>query len=274
MKKNILILGLLFTGLLFSCDPETKEEIIDRLESIDRFEGGNAALRGEIETTEDALEAIKSRPLRPEIDCATISHDSSTQTVSLDFGTTGCAGEDGRVRSGLLEFVYGGNFRNPTKYRKLIFTDFKVDTTLINGTYTFAPLGKNADSNFTFSVQIDKASLAFDNGYAIEFDLERTWTWTSGAGNLDNTDDEYEVLGSASGSDNATGRDAKSFEMIIDEALLYKTTCWQSAIYYPTMGLVTAKEGNLTFEVDYGTGSCDKDVTITKGLVSYTKTLP
>lgn len=261
MKSTHIAFILLSFVTFTACDPETQEKVQEKLESIDGFEAGNAALRGELQTGEDALAAVREKPLRPELECAAVSHDTSTQTITLDFGTSPCIGADGKSRSGILQIVYGGNFKNPDKYRQLIFKNFKSDTIVLNGYFTYDPIEKNGTGNVTISVKADSINLAFDNGNTFSFDMDRTWTWTEGMASSDPTDDVYEVTGTTTG---LNFRD-NDFSMDITQPLVYKTTCWSSSIYYAAQGSLEAKENRKTFVVDYGSGVCDKEITVTVG---------
>jgi len=270
MKSTQIVFILLSLLMFTACDPQTQEKIQEKLESIDGFEAGNASITGELQTGEDALTAVREKPLRPELECASVLHDTSTQTITLDFGTSPCLGADGKSRSGIMQLVYGGNFKNPDKYRLLIFKNFKSDTVVINGRFIYDPIEQNGNGDLTVSVKADSINLAFDNGNTFSFDMERTWTWTEGIANNDPTDDVYEVTGTATGINSKN----KEFSMEITQALVYKTTCWSSSIYYATQGILEARENRKTFVVDYGSGLCDKEITVTVGNQTDVVTLP
>lgn len=257
-------------SLLSGCDKEVAEKIQERLESIGEHEFGSGQFRAEFQTAEEGMAAFSGRPARPEFDCASFSHDSTSKKVTLDFGNNPCEGKDGKKRSGTMIITYGGNIRNPDEHRVVVFSDYKVDSVLLNGTYTYTPLDTTQAGKPTVSVKIEDASIALDRGKTYSFEVDRTWVWTEGMGSQSTSDDEWEVTGTATG----TSGNGKEYTMTIDDNLLYKTSCWSQDIFYAVSGTVEVQENRKTYLVDYGSSSCDKEVSITVGKATWTQELP
>lgn len=228
--------------------------------------------------------------------CATVS--VSGAVITVDFGTTGCLGQDGRKRTGKLFFNLSAS--SPTsaiKYRnpgfKMIVTsqNYVVDSNLvaINGktvTNTTSPAigsGPSPTINLTWSVKANVTVTKPNGGGTITWNCDRTKE-------LINTNDpncykgqtlpidwskaKVKLNGTASGT-NAKGESftAKAIDLLRD------FTCSPSTIYpkrHPFIsGKIEYKPGNRpTRYIDYGNGGCDLNATLVINGVTYAITLP
>jgi hypothetical protein len=228
--------------------------------------------------------------------CATIS--VSGAVITVDFGSTGCVGQDGRKRSGKLFFDLSAStptsaikYRNPGFKMVVTSQNYVVDSNLvaINGktvTNTTSPgigSGPNPGTNLTWNVKANISITKPSGGGTISWTCDRNKE-------LINTDDincykgqtlpidwskaKVKHNGNASGT-NARGESftAKAIDLVRD------FTCSPSTIYpkrHPFIsGKIEYKPGNRpTRVIDYGNGGCDLNATVVINGVTYAITLP
>jgi hypothetical protein len=90
----------------------------------------------------------------------------------------------------------------------------------------------------------------------IYFSVSKTYTYTKGDTTKTFSDDEWSVIGKVNG----TGFNGAPFNVSIDSVLIQNPTC-----NYPLSGKATLDAGgNLTDRlIDFGSGNCDKTLTVT-----------
>ena len=137
---------------------------------------------------------------------------------------------------------------------------------MIQGTKTVTNTGVDGNGSIIFNVQVTNASVTTDEG-VISWNSTRTRKWILGQ----NTtwpiwsDDVYLISGSASGT-NAKGN---SFDVVITNDLRIELNCrW---IVSGTLE-ITPEDGD-TRTLDYGSGNCDDQATLTIKNKTYDITL-
>ncbi len=218
--------------------------------------------------------------------------DTATRKVTVTFNNTVCA--DGRTRSGSLIFDYSQSVNGAFKYRMPGFkctvtsSNYKVDgnsitinnktiqnTTVVN----FNP----QTTNLTWSINSNISVTKTDGSTA-------TWICTRNKTLLNTSDTnvyrgtQYPIVwtkarigitGSASGV-TAQGR---NYNAVITSQLIRDFSCSPSAIHvhrHPFIQgiLEFTPEGKLTRRINYGSGACDLEATISVGNFTKTITLP
>ena len=121
---------------------------------------------------------------------------------------------------------------------------------------TITNMGRNANNNLHYSISVQNASVTSPQNKTITWQSSRDREWIAGESTLlDPTDDVYLITGSASG----TGSAGNSFTVTITEALRVALNC-----KWITAGKLTLQPQNLSARyIDYGTGACDNDATVT-----------
>ncbi|MFM7216815.1 MAG: hypothetical protein ACKO1U_02210 [Bacteroidota bacterium] len=195
--------------------------------------------------------------------CAIVTHDTANQHITIDFGT-GCAGADGRVRAGIINISYTGDYFTPGSTHTVTFDSFYVDTRHIEGNRTVTNAGFNNDSNMVWNINAVNMRITRTDGYWMSWNSTRTREMISGFGDLVWLNDVYKINGTANGS-NSNGN---TFTMSISNVIRDNSCHWL------TSGTMVINPANqLARTVDFGNGNCDDQATVTVGNQSRTITL-
>lgn len=91
--------------------------------------------------------------------CAQVTVDRMARVLTLDFGTAGCAGADGRVRKDRISASYQGDYQAVDSQTVVTFTNYFVDNNTVSGTVTLSGASRSAAGNLQFSVAVTNGSL-------------------------------------------------------------------------------------------------------------------
>lgn len=194
---------------------------------------------------------------------------AGTHTMSITFGsgnaTTNCLCMDGRYRRGTINVTWTGHYRDPGSSHTITFTNYYVNDNQVMGTKTVTNNGYNTAGHLTFSISVNGTIIKANGGGTITWTSSRTREWVAGESTPTWSDDEYLITGSASGT-NAAGN---SFTAAITSPLDIKLNCrWIVA------GTFTiTPSGKPTRTVDFGSGACDDQATVTINGTTYAITL-
>lgn len=277
MKYSYLAFALLF--LFFACSEdeedlpkETQENTTtseDYSLADNLFEGvGDVADQAE-KNNEDYLEGGKVGSYLGA--CVTISFDtvitSSTNKITIDFGTDGCTGRDNRVRKGKVFVDYDGRYRDSGTVITTTFEDYFVDDHQILGERVVINQGTNSDGNKHFDINIDGSIVKPNNGGTIIYKSNRTRTWVEGESTILNwLDDVYEITGTAEGT-NSAGLD---FTAEITSPFVVKLSC-----PWVVEGVFELSPDGLNVRTfDFGDGTCDAKANLTVGNFSIDLIMP
>ncbi len=219
--------------------------------------------------------------------CAIISRDTVAKTVTVTF--TGGTCLDGRVRTGSLTFDYHLSPAGATHYRDPGFTftvtsnNYVVDgnqITIVNKTVTntTAPTFNPAQTNLTWSI-VATINIVKSNGTTITFTSTRTKT-------LLNTSDTSVYRGSAlpivwshakiqiDGSGSGT-RNGENFSSTAT-AMVRDFNCSVGNHHPWISGTLDYQPPSPKYlrHIDFGSGTCDLDATVTINGTTYNIVLP
>lgn len=198
--------------------------------------------------------------------CATVTLEYVTtgqawpKRLTIDFGNTGCTGQDGRTRTGKIICEFTGWYRQQGTVITTTLDNYHVNSNLVEGTHIVTNEGRDADNNIYFSINVVGASITTPDG-TIEWTSSRTRTWVEGEGTTWWTDglngildDVYEVDGFANG----VNIEGNAFSAEITEPLRVQIGC-----RWVTQGKLELTPQNLsTRTVDYGDGNCDNQASV------------
>jgi hypothetical protein len=188
--------------------------------------------------------------------CTTITVDTTGAMLkmTIDFGT-GCTGNDGRERSGKILVTLSGRYSRPGSVISIEFDDYHVNGNKIEGKKTVTFKGLNADNQPYFSIKVTGGKVTLTSGKTITWESERTRVWEKGFNTGTPMDDEYNITGTASG----TNRNGLSYTAKITTPLHVKIGCrWIES------GTLTIRPDNKADRIiDYGNGDCDNKATVT-----------
>ena len=198
------------------------------------------------------------------IHCAVKTHDRDNNKITIDFGD-GCIGKHGRERSGKIIITYTDRKFIPGAVHTLTFEDFYVDGKKIEGTRTRTNISENENDDLRFSIVLENGKVTWEDG---AFSTREAAWETTRIRTPNPINDERVRTGSASGVD----REGLSYTVNITKAIVWKRGCLPKArIMIPVEGIkVKAFGDGKSITIDYGDGTCDNLVTITKDGVSET----
>ncbi len=199
-----------------------------------------------------------------------ISGSWPNKTLILDYGSTGCMGNDGVTRKGQIITTMTGLYVDSNSVITSSFSNFSETINNvqhnITGTHTITNLGHNNLGHPHFSVDVQNASVSYSEG-TIHWTSQRENEWIEGYDTyLNPFDDEYYITGSASGTD----INGASFSVNITSPLLckYCLTIYRWVVASGKLDIVNPGYPNIT--VDYGNGDCDLIVYVIINGTSYT----
>lgn len=189
--------------------------------------------------------------------CATITHDTSVtpRVLTIDFGATNCLCNDGRNRRGIITVTYSGHYRDSASTHTISFTSYYVNDNQVLGTKTVTNNGHNSAGHLSYTVNVNGQIIKASGGGTINWTSTRTREWIVGESTLPWNDDVYLISGSANGT-NAAGN---SYTMAITSPLRKEIGCR----HIVSGQLTLTPSGKPTRYVDFGTGACDNNATVT-----------
>ncbi|MFQ5335556.1 MAG: hypothetical protein ACE5DN_05720, partial [Flavobacteriales bacterium] len=207
--------------------------------------------------------------------CATITIDppvgDSTwpKIMTIDFGTSGCTGSDGRTRKGKIVADISGKYRDEGTVTKITPENYYVDDNKIEGSKVVTNKGRNSSNNLWYTVEVNGTVTTVD-GDEITWvsSREREWVegeattfWTDGINGI--LDDAYDITGNGSG----VNRNGRAYSVEITKALHVQFCGWIPEVTSGTIELIPEDLKSRT--VDFGDGDCDNQATATIGKRTY-----
>lgn len=178
-------------------------------------------------------------------------------TITIDFGTDGCTDSKGNVRKGKIRVEYRGRRFMPGSTIITTTEGYSINGITLEGTRTVANITGSTEESPKFSITLTDGKATWPDGLVATREVSRIREWIRGANPMN---DEWRVTGSASG----TNRNNNVYEMEITKALVYKRECAIGAkVFMAVEGTKELTVNGKLITIDYGTGDCDKTVTIT-----------
>lgn len=206
--------------------------------------------------------------------CATVSISALDtvypKTVTIDFGTSNCEGNDGRTRRGKIIVNITGPYRTVGTKITTTFENYFVNDYQIEGTKVVEHTAERS-----FKIEVSDAKITFPNGAdKITWESSRNRVWSEGFNtkiSLDPADsacflnveclldDVYEITGSATG----TNRDGRLFDVDIKTPLRIEFCGYIPEV---TEGTIEIQPEDLKLRtINYGSGDCDNQASVKIG---------
>ena len=204
------------------------------------------------------------KPVDIRFSCATITFlfadNNSTTTphgfITIDFGD-GCTDAKGNVRKGKIIVEFTGKRFLPDSRIITTFQDYFINGVKIEGVRTVTNVTGSVEENPKFLIKVDNGKATWEDGTFVTREVNRTREWIRANNPLE---DKWIVEGTAAG----TNRNGKTYQVEITKALVYKRECAISAkVFIAVEGTKVLSIDNKVITIDYGTGECDRVVTIT-----------
>lgn len=186
----------------------------------------------------------------------------------IDFGD-GCTSPRGVVRKGKIIVTYTGRYWSKGTVITTRFENFYLDERKIEGVRVVTNEGFNEhDKFFTFKTVVEGGKITWPDGSFRTFEArhsKRVYLPNGDRGMY------YAITGGSKG----VNRNGNAYEVKITSPLVYLVRCIQSGNRVPSRGIMTVSvEGRGTIEIDFGTETCDREVSITRNGETKTISVP
>lgn len=187
--------------------------------------------------------------------CVTMTKDTVLGVITIDFGSVNCMCLDGKNRRGKIIINYTGRYKDAGSVHTITFDNFYVNDNKVEGTKTVTNMGMNTAGNYYYNISISGSIIKADGSGTITWTSTRVRTWISGYSTPERNDDKYSITGSASG----TTADGTAFIATISDPLTVDLSCAHKI----TAGtIIFDKIGGIDRTINFGTGTCDNEFTI------------
>jgi hypothetical protein len=262
--KNIFISLLALTILFSSC--KKVEEAVDEIQKDKTMANDNHMAEDEaddISVVSD--EAYNYGELRSRGgsggssfmgDTVKIIRSKTDSTITIDFGTNGIVGKNGKIRKGKIIIKFNGGYKVIGSAISQSFDNYFVNGRKIEGTRSITYKGDTSGMP-KWTIQSD-LTITKTDGKKVTWSSTRTRIMTAGSSTpLNWYDDEYTVSGSANG----TTSNGDAYTMTIGKPLFFKMSFAPPTVCkFIIDGTLTYTRGSRTASLDYGYGgitSCD-----------------
>ncbi len=196
--------------------------------------------------------------------CATVTITISENSTALlpqgsiviDFGT-GCEDNKGNVRKGKIIVTFNGRRFFPNSTIVTTTDGYSINGITLEGTRTVTNISGSTEEAPKFNVTLEDGKATWPDASVATREVNRVHTWIRATNPMN---DEWHVTGSASG----TNRNGNVYEMEITSELVYKRECAIGAkVFMAVAGTKELTVNGRKLTIDYGTGDCDRTVTVT-----------
>ncbi|MRR22381.1 hypothetical protein EG830_05305 [bacterium] len=263
MKAKTFILFMALTGLIMtSCsktepiDTKATDAADDVVLSEALYDDAFASLEIATVFAEDAKKSASVLDSCPLITINSPGENFFPRNIVIDYGT-GCTGLFDVVRSGKILITLSGPRGTAGSERVLTFDNYYVNGAKVEGTITIENLGLNNNQNAVFGVSLTGGKITFADSKVITREFTREREYIAGYGTWNPWDDKCLITGMSAG----TNLEGKTYTLTIINPLEWHAAC--RFLVSGTIGFDV--EGIEPFELDYGTGECDADATLSRG---------
>ena len=178
-------------------------------------------------------------------------------TITVDFGTDGCTDAKGNIRKGKVIVEFKGRRFLPNSTVVTTTDGYSINGVKLEGTRTVTNVSGSTEEAPRFNVVLENGKATWPDASTAAREVNRTREWIRAENPLN---DQWNVTGTASG----TNRNGNVYEMNITTALVFKRECAISArVFMAVQGTKELTVNGRKITIDYGTGDCDRIVTIT-----------
>ncbi len=279
LNLSLLTLAIAFSGTFSSCKKDKKEvEEKDTDTSAAADQTLASSTINDMTSISDeasvnhSVSSFKISDLNTLLsNCSTLTFDTlaAAKTITVNFGTTNCTGNDGRDRRGAIVISFTGRYRDSLTVINVTPQNYFVNDNQVTGSKIITNVGHNSAHHLVYQINANVQIIKSNNGGTISWQSNRNREWTAGENTASWLDDMHSITGSASG----TTANGNTFQSTITTPLVRNMTIgcrkhFTSGILAHTPG------GKATRYIDFGNGSCDNQATVTINGNVYTITLP
>lgn len=213
------------------------------------------------------------KPNDARFSCATVTFefaaDNSQATphgyITIDFGD-GCTDVRGNIRKGIIRVEFKGRRFLPGSSIVTTLDDYEINGVRLEGVRTVTNISGSTEDNPKFNIVLTGGKATWTSTTGTEEtatrEVNRTREWVRAT---NPANDQWIVTGTAGG----VNRNGRVYEMSITKPMVYKRECALSErVFIAVEGTKELVVDGKKIEIDYGTGTCDRLVTITINGVS------
>ena len=279
-KKGLAALAVISLGFLWSCNDDNQfdfsandsNNVENEAATESYFEDvddmSTLAVSADASTSTGSRESSSGRqgtkPSDQRFACATVTFEFAADNtlenphgyITIDFGT-GCTDARNNVRKGIIKVEFKGKRFMPNSQIITTLQGYSINGIAIEGVRTVTNTSGSLEANPKFTITVQGGKSTWPDGTVATREVNRTREWVRATNPLN---DEWIVTGTAAGSN----RDGKTYQMEITKPLVYKRECASSnkgGIAVEGTKVLTVDGKVIT--IDYGSGTCDKLITIT-----------
>lgn len=238
-----------FSDALFS----ESEDLTSVTVSSDNATGGKVGAGPKVISVADPRLSCAIVTLTPDISSTLLNPKG---VLTIDFGT-GCTDNNGNIRKGLISIAYQGRRFLPNSSVVTTLAGFEINGIKVEGTRTVTNDSTSTQANPVLETSMAGGKITWLDGTTTLRDEQTKREWKIGT-----TPDETQwfVSGSASGQN----RKGVAYSMMITSRLVYKRSCADAyKVQIAVQGTKVLVVENKKISIDYGTGNCDRIVTVT-----------
>jgi len=286
MRTNKILTGIvsvvLLSGLLFvSCQKNINSKSQQSTQATDNASKTNFAALQSLVTAEDIQElGFATNPSALTLESVVgscppiVTYDNPEgvypRTVTVDWGT-GCTNANGVTRSGKTITFYSGDMADSGNYYKMTYDNFYYNGVHIEGTTKMSHNSRNKDPQTVYRSTQNNRKVTQTNGDYIIYNGYRRIVKREDDGEYPGFPDGYfRVTGLLSGDEMKGGVSYQWSDSVdLAQPLIYNHCA------FIVKGIVLITFTNQTdWAIDYGTGDCDDQATLTQDGITTPITLP
>jgi hypothetical protein len=196
-------------------------------------------------------------------ECATVTLDTTgiPYVLTIDFGDSNCLCIDEKYRRGKIIITFNGRYRDPGTVITHTFEDYFVNDKSVEGTRVVTNMGENEDGNIYFTIEVTGV-IQREDGSTFSWNSSRVREWAEGYETPTRWDDVYLITGTANG----IRPNSLTWETEIITPLRAELVC-----RFIVSGSIEIRPQDRPIRLlDYGTGDCDNEATVTINGETYT----
>lgn len=267
MKKTfnaLFILSVMF--LTFSCSDDKEDQPDINEAAIQDVLLASSEINEIEQMTQESYQSLGGR--MSEI-CGDYNWNADTKTFTMDFGT-GCTSAFDVKRKGKIVVEYADQPGSFGSNKTTTFVGYEVNGNAISGSITTSGLSTNNDGNLVYTLSAKDFSVTYKEDETTSKIDQLTNTYELVFGQ----NEEFFTLNVTGNASGVTRKDL-AYATSINEKLQYEGSCFADFIFYPAAGnMDLTLNQEITYNLDFGDGDCDKAVNVSIEGFSKTITLP
>jgi hypothetical protein len=228
---------------------------------------------GRVET--DTVKTFKDLDDRLKCAVVTLNRSSSSTktrpigTIIVDFGA-GCTDSRGVNRKGKIIVNYDGVRYATGSTAVTTFENYFRNGVKVEGVHSLTTVAPTLSGYFKSTVNVTGGKITFVDGKTVLREQTITREWQR---NDKNPLEDKWVIFSGSKA-NGTNKNGVKYTMTVTTDLVYSRACAiNNKVFIAVSGIKEFVVDGRTYKVDYGSGNCDNDVTVSVGGFSKTITV-